>query len=110
MFVNAAVPVIVSVSVRVSVSVSVIVCVPVIVRVSVRVIVFVIVVVRVTVVVAVLVHGCARVVGVVSQPSRRMRCTAMAAPKPLSMFTTRTPEAQLVSIANRAVKPPMAVP
>jgi len=39
-----------------------------------------------------------------------IRPTAIAAPKPLSMFTTVMPEAQLVSIANSAVKPPSAVP
>ena len=37
--------------------------------------------------------------------SSNIRCTAMAAPKPLSMFTTTTPEAQLVSMAKSAVKP-----
>lgn len=42
--------------------------------------------------------------------SLRIRCTAMAAPKPLSMLTTTTPDAQLVSMENSAVKPFMAVP
>ena len=39
-----------------------------------------------------------------------IRPTAIAAPKPLSMFTTVMPDAQLVSIANKAVKPASAVP
>jgi hypothetical protein len=39
-----------------------------------------------------------------------IRCTAIAAPNPLSMFTTTIPEAQLDSIANSAVNPPSAVP
>jgi len=39
-----------------------------------------------------------------------IRPTAMAAPKPLSMFTTVMPDAQLVSMANSAVKPARAVP
>jgi hypothetical protein len=39
-----------------------------------------------------------------------MRCTASAAPNPLSMLTTVTPLAQLVNIANSAVKPFSAVP
>lgn len=39
-----------------------------------------------------------------------IRCTAIAAPKPLSMFTTVTPLAQLVSIAKSGVKPESAVP
>ena len=42
--------------------------------------------------------------------SLRMRWAAIAAPKPLSMLTTTTPEAQLVSMAKSAVKPPSAVP
>jgi hypothetical protein len=36
---------------------------------------------------------------------RRMRSAANAAPKPLSMFTTVTPDAQLVSIPKSAVIP-----
>ena len=39
-----------------------------------------------------------------------IRPTAIAAPKPLSMFTTVMPEAQLVSMANSAVKPLNALP
>jgi hypothetical protein len=39
-----------------------------------------------------------------------MRPTAIAAPKPLSMFTTVIPDAQLVNMPNRAVKPDSAVP
>jgi hypothetical protein len=39
-----------------------------------------------------------------------MRPTAIAAPKPLSIFTTVTPEAQLVSMPKSAVKPDSAVP
>jgi hypothetical protein len=35
----------------------------------------------------------------------RMRAAAMAAPKPLSMFTTVIPEAQLFSIVKRAAIP-----
>ena len=38
------------------------------------------------------------------------RPTAIAAPKPLSMFTTVTPEAQLVSMPSIAVNPARAVP
>ena len=38
------------------------------------------------------------------------RTITMAAPNPLSMFTTLTPDAQLVSIPKSAVKPPSAVP
>ena len=40
----------------------------------------------------------------------RMRKAAQAAPKPLSMFTTTTPAAQLASEAERAVSPPRAAP
>ena len=39
-----------------------------------------------------------------------MRPTAIAAPKPLSIFTTVMPEAQLVSMPNMAVNPASAVP
>jgi len=39
-----------------------------------------------------------------------MRPTAIAAPKPLSILTTVTPDAQLVSMAKSAVKPDSAVP
>jgi len=42
--------------------------------------------------------------------TRSMRITAIAAPKPLSMLTTVTPDAQLVSIPNKAVKPSNATP
>jgi len=42
--------------------------------------------------------------------SESMRPTAMAAPNPLSIFTTVMPEAQLVSIPNSAAKPERAVP
>lgn len=53
-----------------------------------------------------------------TRPARRhgetfwlsMRMTATAAPNPLSMFTTVTPDAQLVSMPSRAVKPDRAVP
>jgi hypothetical protein len=41
---------------------------------------------------------------------RSMRATATAAPKPLSMLTTVTPEAQLVSMPSKAVSPENAVP
>lgn len=43
-------------------------------------------------------------------PLRSMRTTATAAPKPLSIFTTVTPDAQLVSMPSSAVKPESAVP
>jgi hypothetical protein len=36
---------------------------------------------------------------------RKMRAAASAAPKPLSMLTTVTPEAQLVNIDANAVNP-----
>jgi len=45
-----------------------------------------------------------------SRLTESIRPTAIAAPKPLSMFTTVMPEAQLVSIPNSAVKPDSAVP
>lgn len=38
------------------------------------------------------------------------RTTAMAAPKPLSMFTTVTPAAQLESMPRSAAKPPLETP
>ena len=38
------------------------------------------------------------------------RTTAMAAPKPLSMFTTVTPDAQLERSPNSAVRPPNDTP
>ncbi len=41
---------------------------------------------------------------------RSIRATATAAPKPLSMLTTVTPEAQLVSMPSSAVRPEKAVP
>src|ERR1700690_3118346 len=40
----------------------------------------------------------------------KMRSTAMAAPKPLSIFTTVKPAAQLLSIPNKAVNPCKAEP
>jgi hypothetical protein len=40
----------------------------------------------------------------------RILAAAYAAPKPLSMLQTTTPEAQLESIAARAVSPPMLTP
>ncbi len=40
----------------------------------------------------------------------RRRTVAIAAPKPLSMFTTVTPEAQLVSMPKSAVMPANATP
>ncbi len=81
----------------------------VIVRVAVIVIVriAVIVIVRMAVVVIVIVaHPCAPWL----LRSSKIRCTAIAAPKPLSMLTTTTPDAQLVSMAKSAVNPPSAVP
>lgn len=39
-----------------------------------------------------------------------MRCTTIAAPKPLSMLTTATPEAHDVSMEKSAVKPLSAAP
>ena len=94
---------IVIVGVTVIVRVRVIVGVIVIVIVRVRVIVGVIVIVGVTVIVRVRVtHG--------ELPRRSMRTTATAAPNPLSMLTTVTPDAQLVSIPNSAVRPERAVP
>jgi hypothetical protein len=114
----------------VTVPVPVIVPVPVFVTVFVTMLVTVAVLVLVLVAVPVLMTG--RVVMIVRMPvpfahrgapalcslfchgeagsTRRIRCTAMAAPKPLSMFTTTTPDAQLVSIAKSAVKPESAVP
>ena len=93
--------------------VDVIVAVPVgvvmVVRVAVIVIVriAVIVIVRMAVVVIVIVaHPCAPWL----LRSSKIRCTAIAAPKPLSMLTTTTPDAQLVSMAKSAVNPPSAVP
>jgi hypothetical protein len=41
---------------------------------------------------------------------KRIFTAAAAAPTPLSILTTETPGAQLVSIAKRAVKPERAVP
>lgn len=41
---------------------------------------------------------------------REMRTKAMAAPKPLSMFTTVTPAAQLDSIPSSAASPPSDAP
>ena len=54
----------------------------------------------------------ARAHGVVSAAScdATRRTTAIAAPNPLSMFTTVTPEAQLESIPNNAVSPPSDTP
>src|SRR6056297_552102 len=43
-------------------------------------------------------------------PLRLMRLAAKAAPKPLSMLTTVTPEAQELSIPSRAATPPKAAP
>lgn len=116
--VAARVAVVIIVPVRVTVRVLVIVAVPraVIVRMSmlifVSVRVSVLVLVRVIVIVPVIVlathHGLPSPAFALG--SLRMRCAAIAAPKPLSMFTTTTPEAQLVSIAKSAVKPPSAVP
>jgi hypothetical protein len=40
----------------------------------------------------------------------RIRATAIAAPNPLSMLTTATPEAHPVSIPKSAVMPPSATP
>jgi hypothetical protein len=56
--------------------------------------------------------GRARAHGVVSAAScdATRRTTAIAAPNPLSMFTTVTPEAQLESIPNKAVSPPSDTP
>jgi hypothetical protein len=42
--------------------------------------------------------------------SASIRCTTIAAPKPLSMFTTAMPDAHDVSIAASAVSPPSAAP
>ena len=42
--------------------------------------------------------------------TRRIRAAANAAPNPLSMFTTVTPEAQLVSIPSSAARPWKAAP
>ena len=56
-----------------------------------------IVVVIVIVIVAFVTHHLLRV--------RRMRAAANAAPKPLSMFTTVTPDAQLVSMPSSAASP-----
>ncbi len=39
-----------------------------------------------------------------------MRCAWHAAPKPLSMFTTLSPDAHEVSMANSAVSPPRFAP
>jgi len=39
-----------------------------------------------------------------------IRLAAYAAPKPLSMFTTVTPDAQLLSIASSAAMPPKLAP
>jgi hypothetical protein len=39
-----------------------------------------------------------------------MRKAAQAAPKPLSMFVTTSPEEQLASIARNAASPPVATP
>ena len=82
------------------------------VRVRVIMIVIVIVIVRMIVIVPVIVlvthHGLPS--PALAFGSLRMRWAAIAAPKPLSMLTTTTPDAQLVSIANSAVKPPSAVP
>lgn len=81
------------------------------VRVIVRVGVRVIVRVRVPVIVRVCVPVIVRMLVILAHAqSFKIRCTAIAAPKPLSMFTTTTPDAQLVSIAKSGVKPPSAVP
>lgn len=42
--------------------------------------------------------------------ARSMRTTAIAAPNPLSMLTTVTPDAQLVSMPSSAVSPSNATP
>jgi hypothetical protein len=97
---------------------------PVIVRVSVVVMrVVVVVVVLVPVIVVVVLVPVIVVVRMTSMTSlaapahapstccvRSMRTTAIAAPKPLSMFTTVTPEAQLESMPNMAVSPPSETP
>src|SRR5262249_19586741 len=44
------------------------------------------------------------------QPRWFMRVAAAAAPKPLSMFTTTTPAAQVLSIPSRAARPFMLAP
>lgn len=92
-------------AVRVAVAVRVGVRVAVSVRVAVLVTVVVVVVVVVIVVVVVV-----AVRHVAAHPLGSMRCTAMAAPNPLSMFTTVTPAAQEVSIEKSAVNPPSAAP
>ena len=99
-------PIVVVVPVLVPVIMSVIMPVPVPVIMSGRMIVIVIVPVLVLVFLAH--HGLPS--PTLAFGSLRMRWTAIAAPKPLSMLTTTTPEAQLVSMAKSAVKPPSAVP
>ena len=49
-------------------------------------------------------------VQIVAARSWLMRVAAQAAPKPLSMFTTVIPDAQLLSIANSAASPPNDAP
>ena len=41
---------------------------------------------------------------------RLIMCARYPAPKPLSIFTTETPEAQLLSIPSSAASPPKAAP
>jgi len=49
--------------------------------------------------------------GAVQAPGRRVsRTRAIAAPKPLSMFTTVTPAAQLDSMPSSALTPPRLTP
>ena len=46
----------------------------------------------------------------IADQSRLMRLARWPAPKPLSMFTTARPEAQLDSMPSRAVRPPKDAP
>ena len=86
------------------------------VRMAVVVIVLVIVVMLVLVIVRVPAHDASKLGGLVTRLRHgrttplNCRTTAIAAPKPLSILTTVTPEAQLVSMPNRAVNPDTAVP
>ena len=85
----------------------------------VRVVVVRVVVVRVVVVRVVVVHVVVVPVPVVvvvphgsqyRSRARRIRAAANAAPNPLSMLQTTTPEAQLDSIPARAANPPRLAP
>jgi hypothetical protein len=69
-----------------------------------------VVVMSMRVVVAMRLIASHRVSSAVAVIARVSRSIAMAAPNPLSMFTTVTPAAQHVSIANIAANPPAPAP